>query len=287
LASRDIAAEQRHHYNKWLRYYWDFCHKYAFEPNDKRSFPAFNEKLRAKRQSEGLRKQAYQAVSLYYAMVVSDGDTERRHPVGAPAERSVEHQNRLSQQNATTGSPAPQDAQPKRPQRQKVIAKSSSHPPGAPGFHSQQVERRRHGVDGDGGHSFPSKTLASQIKEVSPELKMTGASWVGVFEGLDTAIKVRHYSPKTWQSYSLWIRKFQTFSKSKDPRLLSMEDVKAFLSFLAVEKKVAASTQNQAFNALLFLFRHVLEKEFGQVEGVVRAKRKPYIPVLVSHNFPV
>ncbi len=51
---------------------------------------------------------------------------------------------------------------------------------------------------------------------------------------------------------------------------MSMEDVKDFLSFLAVEKKVAASSQNQAFNALLFLFRHVLEKEFGQVEGVVR-----------------
>jgi integron integrase len=63
-----------------------------------------------------------------------------------------------------------------------------------------------------------------------------------------------------------------------------MEDVKAFLSFLAVEKKVAASTQNQAFNALLFLFRHVLEKEFGQVEGVVRAKRKPYIPVVLSRK---
>ena len=103
---------------------------------------------------------------------------------------------------------------------------------------------------------------------------MTGASWVGVFEGLDTAIKVRHYSPKTLQTYSLWVRKFQTFTKSKDPGLLSMEDVKAFLSFLAVEKKVAASTQNQAFNALLFLFRHVLEKEFGQVEGVVRLKKK-------------
>jgi hypothetical protein len=64
LASKGIAAEQRYHYNRWLRYYWDFCHKYAFEPTDKRSFPAFNEKLRAKRQSEGLRKQAYLAVSL-------------------------------------------------------------------------------------------------------------------------------------------------------------------------------------------------------------------------------
>ena len=61
-----------------------------------------------------------------------------------------------------------------------------------------------------------------------------------------------------------------------------MEDAKAFLTYLAVERKVSASSQNQAFNALLFLFRHVLERELGQVEGVVRAKRRPYIPVVLS-----
>lgn len=61
-----------------------------------------------------------------------------------------------------------------------------------------------------------------------------------------------------------------------------MDDVKGFLSFLAVDKKVAASSQNQAFNALLFLFKHVLEKQFENVEGVVRAKRTKYIPVVLS-----
>jgi hypothetical protein len=56
------------------------------------------------------------------------------------------------------------------------------------------------------------------------------------------------------------------------------------LSYLAVARKVAASSQNQAFNAVLFLFKHVIEKEFGKVEGVVRAKRKPYIPVVLSRK---
>ncbi len=51
-----------------------------------------------------------------------------------------------------------------------------------------------------------------------------------------------------------------------------------------MEKNVSASTQNQAFNALLFLFRHVLGKEFGKVEGVVRAKKKLYIPVVLSRD---
>ncbi len=93
---------------------------------------------------------------------------------------------------------------------------------------------------------------------------------------------MRHYSIKTWQAYLHWLTAFQTFTKSKDPRLLTLDDVKGFLSFLAVEKKVAASSQNQAFNALLFLFKNILEKEFGQVEGVVRAKRRAYIPVVLS-----
>ena len=60
--------------------------------------------------------------------------------------------------------------------------------------------------------------------------------------------------------------------------------MKAFLTFLAVEKKVSASSQNQAFNALLFFFRHVLKKEFGQMDGVVRARHKPYIPVVLSRE---
>jgi integron integrase len=60
--------------------------------------------------------------------------------------------------------------------------------------------------------------------------------------------------------------------------------VKGFLSFLAVERHVAASSQNQAFNAVLFVFRHVLEKEFGKVAGVVRAKRRRYIPAVLSRE---
>ncbi|HJW27728.1 MAG TPA: phage integrase N-terminal SAM-like domain-containing protein, partial [Saprospiraceae bacterium] len=118
----------------------------------------------------------------------------------------------------------------------------------------------------------------------SAGLKVKGASWVWIYDNLDSAIKVRHYSPRTLEAYKHWTQKFQTFTNSKEPQLLSMEDVKKFLSFLAVDKKIAASSQNQAFNALLFLFKHVLEKDFGRIEGVVRAKRRPYIPVVLSQE---
>jgi site-specific recombinase XerD len=84
------------------------------------------------------------------------------------------------------------------------------------------------------------------------------------------------------KTYTQWVRHYQTFTRSISPQLLGSEHVKSFLTFLAVTRKVSASTQNQAFNALQFFYRHVLDKEFGKVEGVVRAKRKPYIPVVIS-----
>ncbi|WP_232366995.1 integron integrase [Desulfocicer vacuolatum] len=108
--------------------------------------------------------------------------------------------------------------------------------------------------------------------------------WHEVYKKLGAEIKIRHYSPKTHKAYSIWTRKFQHFMKNKAPDLLTVEDVKAFLTSLAVESKVSASSQNQAFNALLFFFRHCLGREFGKVDGVVRAKRKPYIPVVLSRQ---
>ncbi|MDM8546092.1 integron integrase [Candidatus Venteria ishoeyi] len=110
------------------------------------------------------------------------------------------------------------------------------------------------------------------------------SSWVWVFDKLLQAIKVRNYSAKTLSSYRAWVRKFQTFTQSKVPDLLDMEDVKGFLTDLVVNHKVSASSQNQAFNALLFLFRHVLEKAFEPIEGVARAKRRQYIPVVLSRE---
>jgi Phage integrase, N-terminal SAM-like domain len=115
-------------------------------------------------------------------------------------------------------------------------------------------------------------------------LKFSEADWTGVYNDLNNAIKIRHYSPSTLKTYTCWTRKFQSYTKSKDSKLLTVDDVKALLTWLAVEKDVAASTQNQPFKALLFMFHNVLGKEFGKVNGIVRAKRKTYIPVVLSRN---
>jgi integron integrase len=115
----------------------------------------------------------------------------------------------------------------------------------------------------------------------------TGASktqWQKAISEMTAVIKTKHYSPKTLRSYRHWAWKLQTFRKTVDPALLGTEDVKAFLSWLAVSCKVSASSQNQAFNAILFFFRHVLKKDFGEIRDAVRAKRKPYIPVVLSRD---
>jgi integron integrase len=114
--------------------------------------------------------------------------------------------------------------------------------------------------------------------------KGKGASWANEYTKLENEIFLRHYSQKTLKTYRGWARKFQAFTKSKSPASLSPNDVKEYLTYLAVKRKVSASTQNQAFNSLLFFYRHVLKKEFGKVDGIVRAKRKPYIPVVLSRE---
>jgi hypothetical protein len=80
---------------------------------------------------------------------------------------------------------------------------------------------------------------------------------------LAAEIKTRHYSPKTLKAYALWTTKFRSFIGDKTPDSVSAAEVKAYLTYLAVKCKVSASTQNQAFTALLFLFRHVLKGEEG------------------------
>ena len=101
------------------------------------------------------------------------------------------------------------------------------------------------------------------------------------------AIRIKHYSYKTEHSYIGWAERFFDYlshTKKKDLHtdFLGSEDVRDFLSYLALTKRVSASTQNQAFNALLFLFRDVLKKELGDLSKTVRAKRGQRLPVVLS-----
>ena len=86
------------------------------------------------------------------------------------------------------------------------------------------------------------------------------------------ACRVRHYSIRTEQAYVDWTRRFILFHHKRHPLEMSAVEINQFLTPLAVEGHVAASTQNQAFSALLFLYQKVLETDPGRIEGVIRAR---------------
>jgi integron integrase len=98
------------------------------------------------------------------------------------------------------------------------------------------------------------------------------------------AIRTRHYSIRTEEAYIQWIRQYILFFGQRRPAELGSKNVSAFLSHLAVERKVAASTQNQALSALLFLYREVLALPIGWVDDVERAKRPKRLPVVFTRE---
>ncbi|MGQ3683774.1 MAG: phage integrase N-terminal SAM-like domain-containing protein [Candidatus Loosdrechtia sp.] len=82
----------------------------------------------------------------------------------------------------------------------------------------------------------------------------------------------------------MWVRTFQLFVKNEMPGDLSSAGVKGFLRFLAIRKNVSASSQNQVFNALLFFYRYVIKRDFGDQRDDVRAMRRSHIPVVLSRE---
>ena len=108
----------------------------------------------------------------------------------------------------------------------------------------------------------------------------------GIIEETRRLIRLKHYSYSTERTYVQWIERFLAYAlqtgNRKNIQDVLTEDLKNFLSHLAIKQKVSSSTQNQAFNALLFLFRNVLGKETSDLGSAVRAKRGQKLPVVFS-----
>ncbi len=98
------------------------------------------------------------------------------------------------------------------------------------------------------------------------------------------AIRIRHYSIRTEDSYVYWVRAYIRFHGLRHPRELGAREVTDFLSHLATERDVAAATQQQALSALLFLYRHVLEIELPWLNDLVRPKKPARLPTVLNHQ---
>lgn len=101
-------------------------------------------------------------------------------------------------------------------------------------------------------------------------------------ERMRTVLRTSHYSYRTEQSYLDWARRFMRFHGRRHPRQMGKREVEQYLSHLAVDRNVAPATQNQALNAILFLYRKVLDVELPWLDEVIRAKPRSRIPVVLS-----
>jgi integron integrase len=105
-----------------------------------------------------------------------------------------------------------------------------------------------------------------------------------LLDQLHEAIRIRHLSPRTEEAYRHWIKRYLFFHHLRHPLEMGEREINAFLSHLAVQERVSASTQNQALAALLFLYRHVLKLEIGNLGQVIRAKRPRRLPVVLTQD---
>ncbi len=98
-----------------------------------------------------------------------------------------------------------------------------------------------------------------------------------------SAIRVRHYSIRTEEAYLGWVRRFFAYTR-RHPKELEADEINRFLTHLAIEKNVAASTQRQALSAILFLYREVLNIDPPWIEDIVRARQPKNLPTVLSKD---
>ena len=244
--SRGLSSRGRGDYLKWLRYYLDFCAKYHNPPRDRDSLPLFLQKLASKGQSAELQKQASDSVSISYDVVAG----LQSKAGGGAGQTHINAQTVVCSKEKCTGS----------------IPSSHHSPSGRSAQATRRVARTSSDVAFGGGDD---------------EL---GKSWDGCYQLLKEEIGLRHYSPNTFKTYRNWVVQYQVWLKGKLPEDVDSIDARGFLAHLTLDRDVAASTQNQAFNALLFLYRHILKKEYDIGDSVPRARRTVYIPVVLSRK---
>jgi integron integrase len=127
-------------------------------------------------------------------------------------------------------------------------------------------------------------TVRQSVERSATSPATTQASKPKLLDQVRDAIRVRHYSYRTEEAYVGWIKRFILFHGKRHPAEMGKEEIERFLTSLAVDRRVAASTQNQALASILFLYKHVLDKEMAWLDDLVRAKRPERLPVVLTRQ---
>ena len=273
LRERAVPAPFQADYRKWLRYFLDFRSKYPLPDSRSEQVRLFIEKLQKKNQTSEQQKQAAHALSLYFEILNVETKT-------ATISTSTQYRATLpTGQAGTEGLPLQEVSEAATTPSTPFIKGESSNL--SPTGHCDL----KISVPQASLRPFvPPLSNGSHYNEWRCLRKSASPEWDKIIGSLAAEIKMRHYSRKTLKTYADWGRKFQSYLRNKLPDELSATDVKAYITYLAVKCKVSASTQNQAFNSLLFLYRHILKKDFGDHKDIPRAKKSKYIPVVLSRR---
>lgn len=192
---------------------------------------------------------------------------------------------------------------PERATKDKVpdFARSIKNTPGMRGWQAHQaanaarlylqfikLQDQKEGSPSDGAKETASASKAptaqpagSNGENASPDAPR---SWEQAFDIMRYRLDVQHYSPKTGETYLYWADRFQEYLDRPEPAGLGSENAKDFMTHLALHERVSASSQNQAFNAILFFFRHALQTDLSGLGDTIRARRKKTLPVVLSRD---
>jgi integron integrase len=116
----------------------------------------------------------------------------------------------------------------------------------------------------------------------TPAFQRSGAEKPKLLDEVRIVLRTNHYSRKTEESYVGWIKKFILFHHKAHPNTLGKQEIQKYLSYLAVERHVSSSTQNQALQGILFLYKYVLRKDVGWIDDIQKAARIDHVPFVFS-----
>jgi integron integrase len=144
--------------------------------------------------------------------------------------------------------------------------------------------RPKHPGSGERGRVACTPDAVNQSLPICPETSPNRNSSPKLLDRLREALRSRHYSRRTEQTYISWVKQFIFYHHLQHPTEMAESEINAFLTYLAVTKKVSPSTQNQALSALLFLYRYVIGKEIGDIGEIIRARRTRHLPVVLTRE---
>ena len=281
VLKKEVSARHQHsHYLRWVRQYLVFANGAA--PHDHRVH-SFIEHVEQRHGAAFMSRQARHALSLYQkvsARLALHTDRKQSRSRLRQATATTQHKPQ-STEGMVNIDPLPKDHPRfhKQSSGTSGAALSSKAPPKAPSTTAENAKTA----------TAPVKTSASALSALVRKAQATPDSeekartvretaWQKAFQQQSQEIQ------RTLKLYRYWAKRLRQFAPTVHPADLSESHVKAFLSDLATTQKLAASTQNQAFNALLFFFKHGLKHPLGELKDIPRAKRRKKPPVLISQS---